>query len=148
MKQVLSSGFILFAVLTLAVFFTVSCNQDQKNAVNAVNKAENTNNSFVRKTGSEWPSFIPSDVPEFNRGTMVGKATIDGTRGHTWSLRYVGLELGDLDKYGVKLKAQGFKTNVIKGIKGGMVTGEKDNEKVTLTVSDQIGLIAITDRKE
>ena len=95
-----------------------------------------------------WPSDAPSDVPELKSGEITGTTITEQVNGKNWSIRYTGVEVAALDKYGTMLKSNGFKVQTIKAGKGGMVNGEKGKIGVIFTVGDKASSVIIMKREE
>lgn len=156
-------------MLLLAVFGTFSCKQAaEKQQEKALEKAmeqggnqnanvdiekekitvESDEGKMVIKTGEEkWPSNAPADVPELSAGTIIGTLAGESDQGNSWTIRYQGIEMGELEQYGTRLKNAGFKITKIKSSKGGMVSGEKGNLGVVFTVSPEVSVLVITEMK-
>lgn len=102
----------------------------------------------INAGANQWPKDAPAEVPELKTGQIAGTTTSESDQGRNWSVRYTGVAVEELDKYGAILKSQGFKINTIKAAKGGMVSGEKGNIGVIFTVSEKVSSVIITERKE
>ena len=105
-------------------------------------------NVQINTSEGSWPAEAPSDVPELNAGKIIGTTISDLDEGKNWSIRYSGVGIEELDKYGATLKSKGFKIHTMKTPKGGMVNGEKGNIQVMFTVSDKISIVGISVAKE
>lgn len=102
----------------------------------------------INAAGTQWPKEAPSEVPELKAGEIAGTTASESAQGRNWSVRYMGLNAEELDRYGALLKSKGFKISTIKGPKGGMVTGEKDNITVIFAVSDKVSSLNISVLKQ
>ncbi|MFZ4633890.1 MAG: hypothetical protein ACOYNO_06755 [Saprospiraceae bacterium] len=110
---------------------------------------ESDEGSFSMKTGANtWPAEIPSIVTQPAGGVISGVMSAETDEGNTWSVQYSGIADGELDRYRGDLKTQGFKTSIMKSDDGGVVTGEKDNLTVALTLGGENGTLMVVEKKQ
>lgn len=95
----------------------------------------------------QWPPDAPAVVPELKAGQITGTTISQSEQGKNWSIRYSGVGIEELDKFGAILKNNGFKIQTIKTGKGGMVSGEKGDIGVIFTVSDPVSTVIIMEQK-
>lgn len=158
------------SLLLLSVFSTFSCKQAaEKQQERALEKAieqsgdqnanvdiekdkitiESDEGKMMIKTGEEkWPSNVPADIPELKVGTIIGTMVGESDQGNSWTIRYQGVEMDELEQYGTRLKNAGFKTTKIKSSKGGMVSGEKGNLGVVFTVSPEVSVLVVSQMQD
>lgn len=102
----------------------------------------------INTADNQWPKDAPAEVPVVTAGEIAGTTTSESARGRNWSIRFTGISIGELDRYGAVLKDNGFKINTMKAPKGGMVTGQKGNIGVIFTVSEKVSSLIITVEQE
>ena len=78
----------------------------------------------------EWPSDIPSVVPDFDYGSVNGTSKTEDSSGKYWTVTLVDLPENAMDNYYAKLNSNGFEPSIYASGKGGVVSGEKDNVSV------------------
>ena len=102
----------------------------------------------IKSGAHQWPSDMPSDVPELNTGKIIGTTTSDAAENRSWSIRYQDVTISALDKYAAILKSRGYKITTMKSGKGGMVSGEKDKLGVIFTVAPEISVVVVSEQKK
>lgn len=103
----------------------------------------------INTADNQWPSDAPPEVPKVTAGEIAGTTTSESARGRNWSIRFTGIGIEELDRYGALLKDNGFiKTSTMKAPKGGMVSGQKGNIGVIFTVSEKVSSLIITVEQE
>ncbi|MBN1597816.1 MAG: hypothetical protein JW894_05940 [Bacteroidales bacterium] len=150
---------ILLAVCLIALGFLFSCkNAAEKAAEKFIEK------SIERSSGEEvdidyddekvvieteegkievdagtkkWPAGIPSEVPEFDYGKIVGVTTNATDEIKGWTIVYSEVVKDATEKYNETLQSKGFKTQTV-GVSGmgGTITAEKDNIVIGVYAGD------------
>jgi hypothetical protein len=98
----------------------------------------------VNASGKSWPKEIPSDVPEFKYGKISGVTTTKTDENLIWTIVFSEISKDAIDKYNKELKSKGFETQTVtmSGL-GGTISGEKDDMKVAVMMSEGNASVSI-----
>ncbi len=91
------------------------------------------------KAGStyNWPAGIPSDVPEFKYGTIIGVMETNYEAGKSYTIALENIEADSFDKYKNALEGNGWTIQFTQQMGAGWsLNAVKDNNSVVVAVGD------------
>ncbi|MGB5371417.1 MAG: hypothetical protein WBN18_13390 [Flavobacteriaceae bacterium] len=94
---------------------------------------------------NSWPEDVPSDVPEFNEGSVIGASTqsLEGT--DNWVIMFEKVPKKALEDYKKRLENAGFTISytTVAG-SGGQLGAEKDDLSVMLMMGDGNATVTVS----
>ena len=99
----------------------------------------------VETGDEEWPSDIPSDIPEFEYGDAETVAKVENEYAIAWTIVYENISENAFEKYKQDLEDEGF-TNVssFESSTGWLITVMKEPFTVVATYDKEEGTVGIS----
>jgi hypothetical protein len=97
---------------------------------------ETEDGSYSMTGSNEWPSDIPSSVPEFTYGNVAGSSKSSSDGSTSWSITFAEVKSGAYDSYTAELKKAGWgeTSNVNSG--GSQMVNMENNEYYLIFTCD------------